>query len=77
MERVKGIEPSFQAWEAHVLPLNHTRVRSLEALAFSFGACNRSLRLRSEGLNTSDVAANYQGAAAVPARQAVVSRGAD
>ena len=26
MERVKGIEPSFQAWEAHVLPLNHTRV---------------------------------------------------
>ena len=28
MERVKGIEPSFQAWEAHVLPLNHTRFRS-------------------------------------------------
>ncbi len=27
MERVKGIEPSFQAWEAHVLPLNHTRFR--------------------------------------------------
>ena len=27
MERVKGIEPSFQAWEAHVLPLNHTRIR--------------------------------------------------
>ena len=26
MERVKGIEPSSQAWEAHVLPLNHTRV---------------------------------------------------
>jgi hypothetical protein len=26
LERVKGIEPSFQAWEAHVLPLNHTRV---------------------------------------------------
>jgi hypothetical protein len=26
MERVKGIEPSFRAWEAHVLPLNHTRV---------------------------------------------------
>ena len=25
MERVKGIEPSSQAWEAHVLPLNHTR----------------------------------------------------
>ena len=26
MERVKGIEPSSQAWEAHVLPLNHTRL---------------------------------------------------
>src|SRR5436190_3949783 len=25
LERVKGIEPSSQAWEAHVLPLNHTR----------------------------------------------------
>src|SRR6267154_235178 len=25
MERVKGIEPSSQTWEAHVLPLNHTR----------------------------------------------------
>ena len=21
-----GIEPTFQAWEAHVLPLNHTRI---------------------------------------------------
>ncbi len=27
MERVKGIEPSSQAWEAHILPLNHTRAR--------------------------------------------------
>ena len=25
-ERVRGIEPPFQAWEACVLPLNHTRV---------------------------------------------------
>ena len=25
MERVKGIEPSSQPWEGHVLPLNHTR----------------------------------------------------
>ena len=25
-KRVKGIEPSSQAWEAHILPLNHTRV---------------------------------------------------
>ncbi len=25
VERVKGIEPSSQAWEARILPLNHTR----------------------------------------------------
>ena len=31
MERVKGIEPSYAAWEAAVLPLNYTRVeRSIE-----------------------------------------------
>ena len=27
LERVKGIEPSSQAWEARILPLNHTRCR--------------------------------------------------
>lgn len=27
LERVKGIEPSYKAWEAFVLPLNYTRVR--------------------------------------------------
>ena len=26
MERVKGIEPSYEAWEASVLPLNYTRI---------------------------------------------------
>src|ERR1035437_829913 len=25
VERVKGIEPSYEAWEAAVLPLNYTR----------------------------------------------------
>jgi hypothetical protein len=28
MERVKGIEPSSQPWEGHILPLNHTRFAS-------------------------------------------------
>src|ERR1700734_4188996 len=28
LERVKGIEPSSQAWEARILPLNHTRFSS-------------------------------------------------
>jgi hypothetical protein len=27
VERVKGIEPSYAAWEAAVLPLNYTRER--------------------------------------------------
>ena len=29
VERVKGIEPSSQPWEGHILPLNHTRRRRL------------------------------------------------
>jgi hypothetical protein len=29
---VKGIEPSSQPWEGHILPLNHTRL--LEAPSF-------------------------------------------
>ena len=35
LERVKGIEPSSQPWEGHILPLNHTRLRSA---ARNFGA---------------------------------------
>src|SRR2546427_12667955 len=34
-ERVKGIEPSSQAWEAHILPLNHTRNDSTISSNFS------------------------------------------
>ena len=29
MERVEGIEPSYSAWKADVLPLNYTRIRFL------------------------------------------------
>ena len=32
MERVKGIEPSSQAWEARILPLNHTRADAPKSL---------------------------------------------
>ena len=31
MERAKGIEPSYEAWEASVLPLNYARLRSRSA----------------------------------------------
>jgi hypothetical protein len=30
MERVKGIEPSYEAWEAAVLPLNYTRIVEMD-----------------------------------------------
>jgi hypothetical protein len=33
MERVKGIEPSYAAWEAAVLPLNYTRDRAVHITA--------------------------------------------
>ena len=38
LERVKGIEPSYAAWEAAVLPLNYTRAdnsKSEEYIQFS------------------------------------------
>jgi hypothetical protein len=38
VERVKGIEPSYAAWEAAVLPLNYTRK------AYEFTRSDRSLR---------------------------------
>ncbi len=41
MERVKGIEPSSQAWEARILPLNHTRFQSFNPIAM-FGVCKVS-----------------------------------
>ena len=39
LERVKGIEPSSQPWEGHILPLNHTRAWMMELLAESPGGC--------------------------------------
>ncbi len=39
MERVKGIEPSYAAWEAAVLPLNYTRdVNSRAGMLLDFKA---------------------------------------
>ena len=35
LERVKGIEPSYAAWEAAVLPLNYTRVTAVCAVYLS------------------------------------------
>src|SRR5690242_21677760 len=45
LERVKGIEPSSQAWEARILPLNHTRTTSV--CSRWPGAMQQNLPLRS------------------------------
>ena len=37
MERVKGIEPSLEAWEAPVLPLNYTRLGKINLSVKSRG----------------------------------------
>ena len=49
MERVKGIEPSYEAWEAAVLPLNYTRLsesddNALAWVASRANACSREKR---------------------------------
>jgi integrase len=36
VERAKGIEPSSQPWEGHILPLNHTRLGDKPALTIIF-----------------------------------------
>jgi hypothetical protein len=45
MERVKGIEPSSQAWEARILPLNHTRTGLEVCLAEARAACNSAVEV--------------------------------
>ncbi len=46
-ERVKGIEPSYAAWEAAVLPLNYTR--------FFFGSGGHCQEIASSGVSLDDV----------------------
>ena len=58
LERAKGIEPSYAAWEAAVLPLNYARNRMFSNFWLRFGSaimihafadCNRAPKLdRSE-----------------------------
>lgn len=40
MERVRGIEPPYSAWEADVLPLNYTR-NVIGIIARENGKCKR------------------------------------
>ena len=47
LERVKGIEPSYAAWEAAVLPLNYTRPE--EALPDAGGAGQKGDSSQSAG----------------------------
>jgi len=47
LERVKGIEPSSQPWEGHILPLNHTRVKFIGFLQKFSVECNQNTLLKS------------------------------
>jgi len=44
MERVKGIEPSYAAWEAAVLPLNYTRVSVIDSFSYTSQRMKNELR---------------------------------
>ena len=37
VERVMGIEPTYQAWEARVLPLNYTREKLRRSSILALG----------------------------------------
>ena len=43
LEQVKGVEPSYAAWEAAVLPMNYTCIGETIVASF-FGKCNRFFR---------------------------------
>lgn len=45
LEQVKGVEPSYQAWEACVLPMNYTCVETLLSIAHPRGKGKRKLCL--------------------------------
>ena len=36
LERVMGIEPTWSAWKAEVLPLNYTRISALKSSAYVY-----------------------------------------
>ena len=46
MERVKGIEPSYAAWEAAVLPLNYTRESARANMVAKTGFANQEMLYR-------------------------------
>jgi hypothetical protein len=58
MERVKGIEPSYEAWEAAVLPLNYTRLRQTATFGGSaFWPLSSLLSAKGQALHSSGIVA--------------------
>ena len=72
LERVKGIEPSSQAWEARILPLNHTRFHCaslyqiLLARNISFGLLARTLSGDYSGFRSRDMRSRTPWATSLP-----------
>ncbi len=50
MERVKGIEPSYAAWEAAVLPLNYTRDTVVPIITCAVSAVDGSVNAQAIAL---------------------------
>src|SRR5690348_9987667 len=61
MERAKGIEPSYAAWEAAVLPLNYARARATlcPRIAYLSTVCQMPAVLGQEGGRTARGRANF------------------
>ena len=60
VERVMGIEPTFLAWEANVLPLNYTRMGELEFYRIATVSQRRSQGM-GRGSRSSSMGARPQG----------------
>ncbi len=50
MERVRGIEPPYSAWEADVLPLNYTRGWQIVTILLVDIEADRDTNIKPEGL---------------------------
>ena len=80
LERAKGIEPSYAAWEAAVLPLNYARAAVLLAMLARKGNILRlvwrSVRRSMGGLTATDkLAYTAQGLARSPSPRTAITMG--
>jgi hypothetical protein len=71
LERVRGIEPLYEAWEAAVLPLNYTRLRETSVRRAGPGADNRAMTSKTLFMLLLTLAAHAAWAQAAPTAAAL------